>query len=52
MDRTDRRRGRVSRGGDRISVEMTPTVSVVLTYECPEWTAREARRRANKAADR
>jgi hypothetical protein len=43
--------GWVSRGGDRLAVEMTPAVSVTLTYECQEWAGLEARRRAKRAAD-
>jgi len=40
-----------SKSGDRMAVEMGSDVSVVLTYECAEWTALEARRRAKRASD-
>lgn len=40
-----------ARSGDRLTVEMTATVAVLLTYESPEWAELEARRRSKKAAD-
>lgn len=40
-----------SKSGDRLAVEMDANVSVVLTYECSEWSALEGRRRAKRASD-
>jgi len=40
-----------SKSGDRLAVEMGADVSVVLIYECAEWSALEARRRAKRASD-
>lgn len=45
------RRVWASRSGDRLTLEMNQNAAVVLTYESPEWTAIEARRRARKASD-
>ena len=45
------RRVWVSGSGDRLTVAMDANVSVVLTYECPEWDALEKRRQAKRASD-
>jgi hypothetical protein len=39
------------RDGDRLRVEMNEELSVVLSYECPEWEALQARLRAKEARD-
>jgi hypothetical protein len=41
----------ISRGGDRLAVEMDPTCAVVLTYVSPGWAAIEARRKVKKGSD-
>jgi hypothetical protein len=41
----------ISRGGDRLTVEMDRTCAVVLTYSSPAWAAIEARRKAKKGSD-
>lgn len=40
-----------SKSGDRLVAEMGPDVSVVLIYECAEWTALDGRRRTKRASD-
>jgi hypothetical protein len=45
------RRAWASKSGDRLTIEMSADVSVVLTYECAEWDSVEARRRTRRASD-
>jgi hypothetical protein len=40
-----------SKNGQRLTVAMDENVSVVLTYESPEWSGFQARRRAKRASD-
>jgi hypothetical protein len=40
-----------SKNGQRLTAGMDENVSVVLTYECPEWAGFQARRRAKRASD-
>lgn len=40
-----------SKSGDRLTVEMDANVSVVLTYECREWTEFQERRQAKRSTD-
>jgi hypothetical protein len=40
-----------SKSGDRLTIEMDEKCSVVLTYECPEWSAVEKQRQARRSSD-
>jgi hypothetical protein len=40
-----------SKSGDRLTIEMDAHCSVVLTYECQEWSALEKRRQAKRSSD-
>jgi len=40
-----------SKSGDRLTIEMDANVSVVLTYECKEWSQFQERRKTKRGSD-
>jgi hypothetical protein len=50
-DKADIRSEWISKSGDHLTIAMDASVSVVLTYDSPQWTALEARRQKKKGKD-